>query len=52
MIDYHGKISTLKILTGVKNKDFKREIFINVGNDFLKRFLMHVHSYKIQIKFK
>ena len=36
MIDYHEKISALKIHTGIKNKDFKLEIFMNVGNDFLK----------------
>ena len=46
MIDYHEKKSTLNTYTGVKNKDFKREILINVWNDFLKRILMHVHSYK------
>ena len=49
MIDYHEKILTLKIYTGVKNKDFKREILMNVGNDFLKKLLMHVHIYKIQM---
>ena len=37
MIDYHEKISTLKIYTGVKNKDFKREIFMNVAKWFLKK---------------
>ena len=49
MIDYHEKISTLKIYKGVKNKDFKREILMVVGNDFLKKLLMHVHIHKIQM---
>lgn len=49
------KKSTLNIQAtpriGVKKKYSKKEIFINILNEFEER-LMHVHSYKIQIKFK